>query len=179
MPRFDLNTLSRCGAKTRNGTPCQRLGNKRNGRCKLHGGHSTGAKTEEGKLISSQNALKTVPAAIISGMISPKYQIRAIHAITQLNELMSHFPIDWCRVCDIVSRERIPLEMFKYHYLKQDIDTFVLLQSALDGYYQHTASPHLAFHLYVPMAQPSKYPIGISKGQIEAFIKRLDRIEVY
>ena len=38
----------RCGAKTRRGTACQRPANKTNGRCRLHGGASTGAKTEEG-----------------------------------------------------------------------------------------------------------------------------------
>ena len=38
----------RCGAKTRKGTACQRPANKHNGRCRLHGGASTGAKTSEG-----------------------------------------------------------------------------------------------------------------------------------
>ena len=38
----------RCEARTRRGTPCQRPGNKLNGRCKLHGGRSTGPRTEEG-----------------------------------------------------------------------------------------------------------------------------------
>ena len=33
-------TMPRCGAKTRSGKPCQRIGNKRNGRCKLHGGRA-------------------------------------------------------------------------------------------------------------------------------------------
>ena len=35
-------------ARTRRGTLCQRPGTKKNGRCKLHGGHSTGPKTEDG-----------------------------------------------------------------------------------------------------------------------------------
>jgi hypothetical protein len=39
----------RCGAKTRRGTLCQRPGTKRNGRCKLHGGNSTGPRTAEGR----------------------------------------------------------------------------------------------------------------------------------
>ena len=39
----------RCGAKTRKGTACQRPANKRNGRCRVHGGASTGAKTQEGR----------------------------------------------------------------------------------------------------------------------------------
>ena len=30
----------RCGAKTRRGTPCLRIGNRRNGRCILHGGRA-------------------------------------------------------------------------------------------------------------------------------------------
>ena len=46
----------RCGAKTRRGSSCQRPANKENGRCRLHGGASTGAKTEEGRArISAAN----------------------------------------------------------------------------------------------------------------------------
>ena len=39
----------RCGAKTRKGTACQRPANKKNGRCRLHGGASTGPRTKEGR----------------------------------------------------------------------------------------------------------------------------------
>ena len=39
----------RCGAKTRRGTACQRPANKQNGRCRLHGGRSTGPKSAEGR----------------------------------------------------------------------------------------------------------------------------------
>ena len=38
----------RCLAKTRRGTKCQRAAYKRNGRCGLHGGLSTGARSPEG-----------------------------------------------------------------------------------------------------------------------------------
>ena len=38
----------RCLAKTRRGTACQRPAYKRNGRCSLHGGRSTGPKSEDG-----------------------------------------------------------------------------------------------------------------------------------
>jgi len=38
----------RCEAVTRKGTLCQRPGTKQNGRCKLHGGRSTGPRTEDG-----------------------------------------------------------------------------------------------------------------------------------
>lgn len=37
-----------CGAQTRAGTPCKQRSTYRNGRCKLHGGLSTGPKTEAG-----------------------------------------------------------------------------------------------------------------------------------
>ena len=40
--QFDLNTLPTCGARTRSGGPCKHKGNVRNGRCKRHGGASTG-----------------------------------------------------------------------------------------------------------------------------------------
>ena len=38
----------RCGAKTRRGTPCQRPARLPVGRCKLHGGASTGPRTKDG-----------------------------------------------------------------------------------------------------------------------------------
>ena len=40
--QFDLNTLPVCGARTRSGGLCKHKGNIRNGRCKRHGGDSTG-----------------------------------------------------------------------------------------------------------------------------------------
>ncbi len=47
-PPADVTKAPRCGAKTRRrGTPCQGPA-MRNGRCRLHGGLSTGAKTAEG-----------------------------------------------------------------------------------------------------------------------------------
>ena len=39
----------RCLAKTRQGTPCQNPAIRGRGRCKLHGGRSTGPRTPEGK----------------------------------------------------------------------------------------------------------------------------------
>ena len=44
----------KCGARTRHGTPCQCKALP-NGRCKLHGGKSTGPKTPEGKRRSAAN----------------------------------------------------------------------------------------------------------------------------
>ena len=47
--RFGTNwSGQRREAKTRKGTPCQRPAPKRNGRCSLHDGKSTGPETQEG-----------------------------------------------------------------------------------------------------------------------------------
>ena len=48
----------RCLAKTRRGTPCQSPAFKHNGRCRLHGGLSTGAKTSAGMQLISEANLK-------------------------------------------------------------------------------------------------------------------------
>ena len=47
-----------CNAKTRKGTPCQIKAIYKNGRCKLHGGLSTGPKTKKGKAASRRNGKK-------------------------------------------------------------------------------------------------------------------------
>ena len=39
----------RCGARTRQGTPCQSPAYSHNHRCRLHGGLSTGPRTEAGR----------------------------------------------------------------------------------------------------------------------------------
>jgi hypothetical protein len=44
-----------CSAKTRAGTPCKQKRIYINGRCKLHGGLSTGPRTKRGKRRSSLN----------------------------------------------------------------------------------------------------------------------------
>ncbi len=46
-PPGDLSTVRRCGARTRRGTPCRAPAMK-NGRCRLHGGGSTGPRTRAG-----------------------------------------------------------------------------------------------------------------------------------
>jgi hypothetical protein len=49
----------KCEAKTRSGHPCRNDGTKYgSGRCKFHGGTSTGPKTKQGKKRASMNSLK-------------------------------------------------------------------------------------------------------------------------
>ena len=45
--RFNIKNTKKCYAKTRQNTLCQSPAMK-NGRCRLHGGKSTGARTKEG-----------------------------------------------------------------------------------------------------------------------------------
>ena len=47
--RASAPTNEFCGARTRKGTPCRRKDIYQSGRCALHGGLSTGPKTEAGK----------------------------------------------------------------------------------------------------------------------------------
>lgn len=44
-----------CGAKTRAGTPCKRTDIYANGRCKFHGGLSTGPTSAEGRVRAALN----------------------------------------------------------------------------------------------------------------------------
>jgi hypothetical protein len=57
LPEFPPECIGMvCGARgRRKGTPCQCIVIERNGRCKWHGGLSTGPKTPEGKSRSQRN----------------------------------------------------------------------------------------------------------------------------
>ncbi len=46
-PQGDPKNATRCGAMTRKGTPCKAPA-MANGRCRMHGGKSTGPRTSEG-----------------------------------------------------------------------------------------------------------------------------------
>src|ERR1039458_6235724 len=53
----DPTTAPRCGARTRRGTACQAPA-MRNGRCRMHGGASTGPRTPEGLARSRRSRWK-------------------------------------------------------------------------------------------------------------------------
>jgi len=55
---YDLSKHKRCGAKKRKSKEKCKQPAMKNGRCKLHGGLSTGAKTPEGKKKSREARLK-------------------------------------------------------------------------------------------------------------------------
>jgi hypothetical protein len=67
-----------CDAKTRKGTPCRNTRLFKNGRCKLHGGLSTGPKTLEGRLkvLSNLKGVRDKDLAAIAAAIKPKRPVR-------------------------------------------------------------------------------------------------------
>jgi hypothetical protein len=56
-PSGDFTKAPRCNAKTRRATPCRSPAMK-NGRCRMHGGRSTGPRTREGRERSRQANIK-------------------------------------------------------------------------------------------------------------------------
>jgi hypothetical protein len=65
----------RCGAKTRKGTPC-RSAAMRNGRCRMHGGASTGPRTAEG--IERIRAARTKHGRYSAATIAARREARAV-----------------------------------------------------------------------------------------------------
>jgi hypothetical protein len=72
----------RCGAKTRAGTPC-RSAAMPNGRCRMHGGPSTGPKTEAG--IAAIRASRTKHGRYSQASIAERREVRS--AIRALREM--------------------------------------------------------------------------------------------
>lgn len=74
---------ARCGAKTRSGCPCQGAAMP-NGRCRMHGGSSTGARTAEGK--ARARLAPVTHGRRTAESIAMKRQIRA--AFVQLRDMV-------------------------------------------------------------------------------------------
>jgi hypothetical protein len=81
-PQGDPNGAPRCGAQTRDNTECRGPAMK-NGRCRLHGGKSTGPRTPEGLERSRKANLKH--GLYSKGFIKEKNQIGAITKV--VNEM--------------------------------------------------------------------------------------------
>jgi hypothetical protein len=59
-----MHCSPRCGAKTRKGTPCMN-GAMPNGRCRMHGGKSTGRPVKHGRYTKAAKAKRKAIAAMI------------------------------------------------------------------------------------------------------------------
>lgn len=108
-----------CGARTRAGTPCKMRSLFRSGRCKLHGGMSTGPRSEEGKAKSAQNAkrrgLENEPhkqaqqPEIVPGSLSGEHLTTTYQAVDQIavdfvsdpvSSADGHKDLTWVRCVD-------------------------------------------------------------------------------
>lgn len=71
--KFNIKDAKKCGAKTRKATACKSPA-MLNGRCRMHGGKSTGARTKEGieriKKANFKNGLYTKEAIADRRMMS-------------------------------------------------------------------------------------------------------------
>jgi hypothetical protein len=91
----DWNNAPRCGARTRKGTPCQSAAMP-NGRCRMHGGMSTGPRTPEGieRIRAARTKHGRYSAASIARRRAARQAIRAIRellrsATTTEDEILS------------------------------------------------------------------------------------------
>ena len=86
-PPGDFTKAKRCGARSkRSGNPCRQPAMK-NGRCRLHGGLSTGPKTKEG-------LARSIAARLKHGAYSQtfKNEVREINqAIREANRFLKEF----------------------------------------------------------------------------------------
>lgn len=170
MNRFDLASLPICGARKRNGGTCQRYGNKQNGRCKLHGGRSTGPKTQQGKLKVATNAIQN--SILWFGVQTPNKALlhEGIAAFTQLGNLPWHegLPEPLDDVISLVAQHRIALEFIKNIIHKQlGSEAMALIQNALDLYYKNRGSQHLEFHRSVCFPTSKFFAQSLSDQQVK------------
>lgn len=181
MPKeyFDLTNLPFCGAKTRAGTPCKRRDSKINGRCKFHGGRSTGPKTRMGKLKSSQNAGKKLPTWTICKISDNEKALyrEANQALERIKNLEPNIPKRGNNALNrIVGRHREALEVMKFLILQeQGKNAFILLQGALDHYYQDTGAPHLECHIYYTLISHPHFSRWRSQAQSDYLDEYLDK----
>lgn len=166
MSKFDLDSLPKCGAKTRSGNPCKRLGNKRNGRCKLHGGRSTGAKTTEGKLAVRTNPVKNGFGWNLMKGYDPVLIEDSLKAYIQLCDIVELKGINNREVNELVARHKVALECFKYRICEYYGEkAFIIVQSALDAYYKDTDSQHLHFHIHTEVVKAPYFHQQMSEAK--------------
>lgn len=177
--RFDLSALPLCGATTRAGTPCKRRGSKLNGKCKLHGGNSTGPNTRTGKLNSSRNAAKKLPTWAVCKITDKEQTLfsEACQALQMIKTLGPNIPKNGDTIINrVVGAHREALEVMKFAILRQLGDEdFILLQAALDYYYQDSGAKHLKCHVHYTLICHPQLTRWRSQGQSDYLDEYLDK----
>ena len=77
QPVTDDPSSCSCGARTRSGSPCRNMP-MRNGRCRMHGGASTGPRTAEG--LARWRAAVTIHGGRSQEMIEFRRRMRKLRA---------------------------------------------------------------------------------------------------
>jgi len=85
-PPGDLSTVPQCGARNKRGTPC-RCPAMKNGRCRLHGGRSTGPRTAAG--IEAIRRSRTTHGRFSAQAIAERQHDRLL--LRQLRDLLRQF----------------------------------------------------------------------------------------
>jgi hypothetical protein len=82
----DWNNAPNCGAKTRKGTPCRSAAMK-NGRCRMHGGKSTGPRTAAGieRIRASRTKHGRYSQASIARRREAREAIRTLRALLKVD----------------------------------------------------------------------------------------------
>lgn len=106
-----------CGAKTRQGTPCKKAPLK-NGRCRLHGGKSTGPKNKEKhreSLIGNKNAVFTCEYETISFDTLLDYEKKVYEMIPEeiTNQVKGRYKLLEIRTRRLMQRYTTELEKNK------------------------------------------------------------------
>lgn len=112
-PHVKKNKGGRCGAKTRSGTPCKNYA-MANGRCRLHGGKSTGAPPEKMKKNSN---------ARTHGLFAKYLPDETLEIMDSINDIN---PIDilWTNI-KMQFASIIRAQQIMYVYDQNDVDRFV------------------------------------------------------
>ncbi|SON50414.1 HGGxSTG domain-containing protein [Vibrio tapetis] len=171
--RFNLSTLPLCGAKTRAGGRCKRRGSLKNGRCKLHGGQSTGAKTKEGKLALRANAIKRdIPEWMWNDHFKPDDFVLITHSYNALRDKLTSSPKDWRGALSLIQEHRILFESFKYVITElYDHHALFYIQTALDRHYKASESQHLKCLLYTNAPELGRFNVPISDEKMALFFE--------
>ncbi len=104
---------STCGARTRSGTPCRRRDLYASGRCKLHGGLSTGPKTSDGKARSAANGRRQTTSEAHETLIKPNSEqyarARSAEPAGEAHEMLANVQVHTANSARTRTREDVAI----------------------------------------------------------------------
>ena len=130
----------RCGARTRSGRPCKAKGYGKGGRCKNHGGMSTGARTAEGR---------AKLAAVVSARWKRWREERRLHQVAKGSDATARVARQVVRIVGRRVMQRLvepprpkpQPQPQPQHHTAHDLDFEVSAHPFLTGGYEHGDGP--------------------------------------